>query len=105
MVLSSDRGNAGISLEELNRVAKLVRIKISEDEAANYCKYLSDVEKWFEMLFEVDASGLEPVTHGNIHDVHVMRQDIVDEGNIREEILGNASSTEMGFYVVKKVID
>lgn len=94
-----------ISREELARVAKLVRIKIPEEEVNAYRKHLSDVSQWFETLSEVDTSGLAPVLHGGMNDFAEMRKDVVDEGNIRTEILENASETEMGFYVVKKVVD
>lgn len=103
--MNGKREDLGVCPGELNKVAKLVGIKIADSEVVNYCRHLSNVAQWFETLSEVDTNNLELVTYGGNSGVAVMRQDVVSEGDIRTELLDNAPSKEMGFYVVRKVIE
>ena len=93
-----------ISRDELARVSKLVRIKISEDEIDSYCEHLGAVVSWFGMLAEVDGSGVDAAIHGRVPDELLTRDDIVTEGDIRNEILANSRESNMGFFVVKNVL-
>ncbi|WP_249549204.1 Asp-tRNA(Asn)/Glu-tRNA(Gln) amidotransferase subunit GatC [Anaplasma phagocytophilum] len=97
--------HVSVSRDELARVSKLVRLQIPEEEVDTYCRQLADVVSWFDMLAEVDTIDVDPVLHGGVHSVLPLRQDEVHEGDMRDQILCNASSSEMGFFVVKKVVE
>lgn len=93
-----------VSRAELERVAKLVRIKIDDGEVDSYCQHLGAVVSWFGMLSEVDTSEVDAAIHGKAPEALPVREDIVVVGDIRDHILTNAPETDMGFFVVKNVL-
>ena len=53
---------------------------------------------------ELDTSGVEPMSH--VFPVHnVFREDVVTNGDEREEILANAPEAKEGAFVVPKTFD
>ena len=49
--------------KEVEHIAKLARIGLSDEEAKKYQKDLSAVLDWVEQLKEVDIENIEPVSH------------------------------------------
>ena len=90
-------------------IAKLARIRVSEDELEPLATELSGILKWIEQLDEVDTSGVEPMTA--VIENHLrLREDVVDAdprtaGGRREDVLANAPAAEHGFFGVPKVIE
>ncbi|MFV9838996.1 MAG: Asp-tRNA(Asn)/Glu-tRNA(Gln) amidotransferase subunit GatC [Aaplasma endosymbiont of Hyalomma asiaticum] len=93
-----------ISRAELTRVSKLVRIRIGDDEVDSYCEHLGAVVSWFGMLAEVDDAGVDAAIHGKVPDKLLTRDDIVTDGDIRDEIMANSHGSDMGFFTVKNVL-
>lgn len=93
-----------LTLEEVKKIAKLARIKMSEDEIAKYQTELNKIFSWIEQLKEVNTDNVEqmysPVTHSL-----PMREDKVTDGNIRDKVLQNAPESKYGFFAVPKVIE
>ena len=53
---------------------------------------------------EVDVEGVEPMT--SVTPMRLKRrEDVVTDGNIRDQVLANAPRTEDGFFVVPKVVE
>lgn len=52
-----------ISKEQVQHIAKLARIKLSEKEAEKFQKDLSEILDYFEVLKSADTSRVEPMTH------------------------------------------
>jgi aspartyl-tRNA(Asn)/glutamyl-tRNA(Gln) amidotransferase subunit C len=88
----------------VRHIAKLARIAVSEDEVAALAPELSNILGWIEQLGEVDVAGIEPMT-AVIPNILRLRDDLVTEGDIRDEILRNAPAAEHGFFAVPKVIE
>lgn len=93
----------------VRRIARLARIKITEEEAKGLVKELSGILNWVEQLGEVDTSGVEPMT-AVIPQALRLRDDVVDAdpltgGGIRDKVLANAPAAEHGFFGVPKVIE
>lgn len=86
------------------RVARLARIRVTEEEAARLAPELANIMGWVEQLAEVDTSGVEPMT-AVIPNALRLRDDVVTEGNIRGQLLANAPEAEHGFFTVPKVIE
>ena len=59
---------------------------------------------YVEKLNELDTDGVEPMTHLFPYD-NVFREDIVTNGDAREEMLANAPKTKDGQYLVPKTIE
>lgn len=88
----------------VRHIAKLARIAVSEAEAEAMVPELNGILHWVEQLQEVDVTGVEPMT-AVIPNKMRMRQDIVTDGGIRDEVLENAPVAEHGFFAVPKVIE
>jgi aspartyl-tRNA(Asn)/glutamyl-tRNA(Gln) amidotransferase subunit C len=86
------------------KVASLARIKLADDEIAPYSEQLSGILQWIEMLGEVDTDGVEPLA--NVANIELkLRQDVVNDGNVRDQVLSNAPESLQGYFVVPKVIE
>jgi aspartyl-tRNA(Asn)/glutamyl-tRNA(Gln) amidotransferase subunit C len=88
----------------VRRIARLARIKISDAEAKGLEKELSGILDWVAQLDEVDTSNVEPMTRVVAQKLK-MRDDVVTDGEIPEQILANAPLAEDNFFVVPKVVE
>ena len=77
---------------------------MSEDEIEKLVPELNNILGWVEQLGEVDTSGIEPLT-AVIDQKLRLRDDVVNDGNIRDEVLANAPEAQHGFFAVPKVIE
>ena len=85
-------------------VAKLARIKLTEDEAKAFQKQLDDVLKYVEKLRELDVSGVDAA--GNSLAVfNVFREDAPRDWFTAEQALSNAPRQANGLFVVPKVVE
>ena len=85
-------------------IAALARIKLSEAELEPLAGELSQILTWVEQLNEVDTTGVAPMASVAVAGLP-MREDLVSDGNRRDDILGNAPRTARGFFVVPKVVE
>lgn len=88
----------------VRHIAKLARIAVSDAEVTALAPELSNILGWIEQLGEVDVAGVEPMT-AVIPNTLRLREDVVTEGEIRDDILANAPLAEHGFFAVPKVIE
>ena len=93
-----------VTIEQVRHIAKLARIAMSEDELARLEPELNNILGWIEQLSEVNTDGVEPLT-AVIDQKLRLRDDVVTEGNIRDEVLENAPDHQHGFFAVPKVIE
>ncbi len=91
-----------IEIKDVEHVAKLARLELSEDEKVKFSKQLGDILKYMEQLNEVDTSGIEPMNHP-IDFSNVMRDDIVITEQTREELMANAPEVEQDYFKVPKI--
>jgi aspartyl-tRNA(Asn)/glutamyl-tRNA(Gln) amidotransferase subunit C len=88
----------------VRRIARLARIKITEEEAKGIVKELSGILNWVEQLGEVDTSAVEPMTR--VVPIELKkREDAVTDGGKAKDILKNAPMAEDGFFVVPKIVE
>jgi aspartyl-tRNA(Asn)/glutamyl-tRNA(Gln) amidotransferase subunit C len=88
----------------VRHIARLARIAVSDAEVEALAPELSNILGWIEQLGEVDVSGVEPMT-AVIPNKLRLRDDVVTDGGIREDVLANAPVAEHGFFAVPKVIE
>ncbi len=91
-----------ITKEQVEHVAKLARLELTEDEKELYTKQLSKILDYIDQLNEVNTDGVEPMTQP-IPTVNVMREDIIKKQFERTEMLKNAPHEEYGFFRVPKI--
>jgi len=93
-----------VDLTTVKKIAGLARIAMSEDEAEALVPELNGILQWVEQLGEVDVAGVEPMT-AVIPNSLRLREDVVNDGDVRDKILANAPQAEHGFFAVPKVIE
>lgn len=91
-----------ITIKDVEHVAKLARLELSEEEKVKFSKQLGDILKYVEQMNQVDTEGVEPMSHA-IPMVNVMREDVVLSENTKEELMANAPLKEDGFFRVPKI--
>ncbi|MBA3895849.1 MAG: Asp-tRNA(Asn)/Glu-tRNA(Gln) amidotransferase subunit GatC [Sphingomonadaceae bacterium] len=88
----------------VRKIASLARIAVSDAEIEAMVPELNNILTWIEQLGEVDVSGVEPMT-AVIPNALRLREDVVTDGGIRDQVLANAPAAEHGFFGVPKVIE
>jgi len=91
-----------ITIKDVEHVAKLARLELSEDEKQKFTKQLGDILKYVEQMNEVDTNGVKPMAHA-FDIVNVMREDEVVYEQTKEELMANAPEEENGFFRVPKI--
>ncbi|MBR5304040.1 MAG: Asp-tRNA(Asn)/Glu-tRNA(Gln) amidotransferase subunit GatC [Candidatus Gastranaerophilales bacterium] len=91
-----------ITTKDVEHVAKLARLELSETEKEMFTHQLGDVLAHVEKMNEVDTNGVEPMNHP-IDFVNVMREDNKIYENTREELMSNAPDVEGEFFKVPKI--
>jgi aspartyl-tRNA(Asn)/glutamyl-tRNA(Gln) amidotransferase subunit C len=93
-----------ITKQEVEHVAALARLELSEKEKESLTSQLSDILTYVEQLSKLDTSGVEPTAH--VLDIkNVMRDDVPEESLSQERALGNAPEKAAGHYRVPKIIE
>jgi len=88
----------------VRRIARLARIKVTDAEAKGLEKELSGILNWVEQLDEVDTSAVEPMTR--VVPIELKkRPDVVNDGDIADDIVKNAPMVEDHYFVVPKVVE
>ena len=93
-----------VSTEQVRHIAKLARVAMSDEEIERLAPELNKILGWVEQLGEVNTDGVEPLT-AVIDQKLRLRDDIVNDGNIRDDVLANAPEAQHGFFAVPKVIE
>jgi len=89
---------------DVNKVAMLARIKLTENETSELGPQLSGILGYIEALAEVDTEGVPATAHP--HDAAMpLRANIVTNSNRREDLQKPSPKIESGLYVVPKVIE
>lgn len=88
----------------VRKIASLARIAITDAEASAMTHELNNILGWVEQLGEVDTQGIEPLAAVIPNDLR-LRDDVVTDGDIRDDVLANAPQAEHGFFAVPKVIE
>jgi len=86
------------------RIAHLARIAVKDDEVPHLAGEVNAVLAFVEQLNAVDVEGVAPMT-SVLPMAMKKRADVVDDGNIADDIVANAPATEDHFFLVPKVVE
>lgn len=90
-----------ISDETIEYVGILAKLELSAEEREQAKKDMASMLDYIDRLNELDTDGVEPMSH--VFPVHnVFREDIVTNGDDREQMLANAPKKKDGTYMVPK---
>ena len=93
-----------INKDKIKHTAKLARISLDEKKMDNLSKDLSNIFKFIEKLNKANTENVKPLSSILDHSLR-SREDKVNDGNIRDQILENAPNKNEDFFIVPKVID
>jgi aspartyl-tRNA(Asn)/glutamyl-tRNA(Gln) amidotransferase subunit C len=93
-----------VDKDTVAKIARLARIRVSEEQQAALAGELSNILGWVEQLGELDTEGVEPMT-SVVAMKPPMREDVVTDGDCAEQILANAPEPAYGFFTVPKVVE
>ncbi|MEW6687837.1 MAG: Asp-tRNA(Asn)/Glu-tRNA(Gln) amidotransferase subunit GatC [Pseudomonadota bacterium] len=93
-----------LSLDEVQRIARLARIAVGREEAEGVAAQLNRVLGLVDQIQAVDTRGVEPMAHP-LDARQRLRPDAVTEADRREEFQKVAPAVEGGLYLVPKVIE
>jgi aspartyl-tRNA(Asn)/glutamyl-tRNA(Gln) amidotransferase subunit C len=88
----------------VRRIAQLARIAVRDDEVPHLQGELNAMLAFVEQLAEVNIDGVEPMTSVTPMAMK-KRADVVDDGDIADDIVKNAPATENHFFLVPKVVE
>ena|SRR3989304_2620349 len=91
-----------LSKEEVQHIAKLARLGLTEQEIEKFQKDLSAILNYIEKLKEVDVAGVLPASHA-VKIENVQRKDEVRTKTPGEKLLDLAPDKKDGFLKVKSV--
>lgn len=96
---------SSLSKDDVEHVAKLSNLSLSEEEVSTFQKQLSEVVNYIDDLNQVDVSGVEPTSQTTgLH--NVTRADEVNPTRVlsQEEAVSQAENSHNGFFKVPPVI-
>jgi len=89
---------------EIEQVALLARLKLSEDEKRLFSRQVGGIIDYIDKLNELDIKDIEPTAHV-LPVKNVFREDKLRPSLPREKALQNAPESDDNFYRVPKIIE
>lgn len=95
---------ADLTNEDVLKLARLSRLKLSDNEIETFKKEINEILSYVEMLKEVDTSGLAPTSQVTGLE-NVMRKDeIIDYKLSRDDLLKNVPAKQDGYVKTKRIL-
>jgi aspartyl-tRNA(Asn)/glutamyl-tRNA(Gln) amidotransferase subunit C len=93
-----------LSLQEVEHIAHLARLGLTDAEKETYCEQLSTILEYAERLNQLDTRGTDPTTSAlPLH--NVLRADEVVIGLSTGDALSNAPDAEADQFRVRAVLE
>ncbi len=93
-----------LTLDEVDYVALLARLALSDDEKIKYMHQLEDILKYMDVLSEVPTDDVEPMA-GPIELYTPLRDDVVMPSLAIGDSLANAPARAGEYFKVPKIIE
>ena len=93
-----------IEKNQVKKVAKLSRISLDESKVESLSKDLNSIINFVEQLNKLDTKDTKPLS-SVIDKTLEPRNDKVNDGKIKEEILKNSPDKNEDFFIVPKGIE
>ncbi len=92
-----------ISKQEVEHIALLARLKLTEEETDLYTEQLNSILGYAAMLEQLDTENVKPTAHA-VELFNVLRDDEVKPSLAQEKALKNAPEAEDGFFRVPRIV-
>jgi aspartyl-tRNA(Asn)/glutamyl-tRNA(Gln) amidotransferase subunit C len=93
-----------VSEADVRKIAKLARLRLSDEEVARYGGQLTKILESMAELAALDTKDVPPTT-SVLGAVNVLRDDALRPFEAREALLENAPDRDGPYFKVRKVIE
>ncbi len=90
--------------DQIQQLARLVRLKFTENEADDFSGQLNDIIRMVEQMNQVDTDPIQPMSHPQDMKLR-MRADTVTETDQHEKLQSGAPASDSGLYLVPRVVE
>jgi aspartyl-tRNA synthetase len=97
-------GGRTISSQQVRDIARLARLRLTDEEAVSYQKDLNSILGYVETLRELDTESVKPMSHV-LPLTNAWREDEPRNDRRSESILANAPMREGNYFKVPKIIE
>jgi len=95
-----------VDKDDVIKIANLSKISFKDHEIEKILVDLNQIIDWVDQLAEVNTDKISPTFSSFENDKGMKkREDVVNDGDCREDITINAPNSEEGFFLVPKVIE
>jgi aspartyl-tRNA(Asn)/glutamyl-tRNA(Gln) amidotransferase subunit C len=94
-----------LTRQDVEKIAHLARLSISEREMPVYVTSLSSIVNFVDELSRAQTGDVEPMAHPLDGQHQRLRADVVSETDNHEKYQANAPAVQAGLYVVPRVIE
>ena len=92
-----------ITKAEVQKIAKLARIKFEDNELDFFSKEVERIITWVEKLDEVNTENISPLFEGS--QKLNMFNDEIKFNDLSDEVLSNSPKRQFDFFAVPKMVD
>ena len=86
------------------KLAKLARLSLNNKQLDSLEKDLTSIVSFIDQLKEINTDKIDPTSNSLNQDL-ILRDDIAENKLSNEDLLRNVPDSELGFFVVPKVIE
>jgi aspartyl-tRNA(Asn)/glutamyl-tRNA(Gln) amidotransferase subunit C len=90
--------------EEVEKIAHLARLELTEQQKSQYRKQLSAILDYAEMLNELDLDDIPATAHA-VAQHNVLRPDVIEPSLPIDEVLFNAPQQAQNQFLIQPVLD
>ncbi len=90
--------------KDVQHIAKLARIELSDKETEKFQKDLSSILDYFELLKKVNTDKVDPTFHPSEIKENVMREDIAKPDNIADDLIKQAPEKKDRYIKVRAIL-
>lgn len=94
-----------LTVDDVEKTAKLANLPISDEEAEKYKRQLTDIIGYMEQLNEIDTLNVEPTYQTIDETVNVRREDEIKPSLSQSEALSTAGKSYEGYFLTKGVFN
>ena len=89
---------------EVQRVAVLARLRLTDDEEAEFTEQLDHILGYMDKLNQIDSANVEPFSHASVA-TNAFREDKVTNQPNTDALLANAPDRDATFFKVPKILE
>lgn len=91
-----------LSMQDVEQIALLARLHLTEEEKLLYQQQLSDVLTYVEQLADLNLDNVPPTAHA-VSQQNIVRDDVINSSLSPSAALANAAATEADQFAIQAV--